>query len=50
MAGLEYFITLFYWNSCPIVFDVDSPLIVTTDTDGHVGPTVFNSIDRKSVV
>ena len=43
----EYFFTLFDWNTWPVVFDVDSPFIVRSDTDGHVGPTVFNSVPEQ---
>ena len=47
MSRFEYFFTLLDWNSWPIVFDVDSLFIVTSDADGHGGPTVFNSVPEQ---
>jgi len=47
MLRFEHFFALFDWNSWPIVFDVDSPFIVISDTNGHVGPTVFDSIPEQ---
>jgi len=47
MARFKNFFAVVYWDTWPIVFDVDSLLAMTSDTNGYVRPTVFDSIPEQ---